>query len=110
MRALLTIGTASVALTFAGAAASGAAPRAPSLRVVGESVHGRFFQSHEVVRLTFVADVRVVRRVRTSSVGTFAGRFPKIYDPCSDALVIRASGSRGDDAVLKLPKRLCPPQ
>ncbi|MFL5931564.1 MAG: hypothetical protein ACJ75P_09925 [Gaiellaceae bacterium] len=110
MRALLTISTASVALAMAGTAASGAAPRTPSLRVAGESVHGRLFRPNEVVRLTFVADVRVVRRVRTSTVGTFAAPLPKMYDPCSDALVINAAGARGDDAVLKLPKRLCPPQ
>ena len=104
-----TVACAAVALAAAlGSTASSAGTARPSLRLVGDTVRGVHFVPHERVRVTFMGSERVVRRLRTSSAGTFSTAEPQ-YDPCVESLVILAVGASGDSARLKLPQRACPP-
>ena len=110
MRVLLAICAMSAALAVAGVAGSTTTTRAPALRLVGHVVQGRSFHPRETVRLTFGGQFELMRRVRTTAVGRFAAAMPQTYDPCNGALTITASSPRGEQAVLKLPQRLCPPE
>jgi hypothetical protein len=53
----------------------------------------------------------VVVTARASTLGAFTAAAPSglTYDRCSTALLVRATGARGDGAVLRVPPRLCPP-
>jgi hypothetical protein len=110
MRISLTICFVSAALAVAGLAGAATTTRKPALRVVGQTVQGRSFQHREAVRLKFAGQFELQRRVRTTAIGTFSSPLPQTYDPCNGSLIITAAGVRGDDAVLKLPQRACPPQ
>jgi hypothetical protein len=70
-------------------------------------VRGSGFKAHEHVRVT--ASPGGVRRVVARANGTFRAAFPGAVDRCL-GLSIRAVGTRGDDATLKLPQVACPPQ
>jgi hypothetical protein len=54
---------------------------------------------------------RKVRTVRTTRLGTFNASFDVTtpFDPCSDTLVVTATGARGDSAKIKIFPRACPP-
>ena len=87
----------------------------PSLRLVANSpltVRGAGFHAKEKVRVTVaVSSVKQVRVVRTTAAGSFTVEISSTapYDPCNDTLVVNAAGAIGDQAILKLPQRACPP-
>jgi hypothetical protein len=106
--AAATAVTATVATSAAGATAA-----KPSLRLVATTpvkVAGAHFGRREHVRVRITTpSSTVTRRTVTTSAGTFVVGSSAQFDPCSGPLVVRAIGSRGSDAVLKLPPRECPP-
>ena len=100
------------ATAFAAASARPSATSArPSLSVAALSpivVYGRHFVAHERVRITTSTEAAVT--TRANSAGAFRatlGRTP--IDRCT-GLRIRAVGSHGSIAVLKLPLPACLPQ
>jgi hypothetical protein len=99
---------ASAALVLAGAAL--ASPRvSPVLRIDASHVlRGSHFRRHELVRVVFTTDVRQVQLIRTTGTGSFAAQLPAPLDSCANVL-IRATGSGGDTALIRLPQGLCPP-
>ena len=111
MRTLLITSTVSVALALAVAGAAGSATTAqkPGLQFAGRTVQGRHFHPREKVRVTIGGTFQFVRVVRTTATGAFAIDLPQPLDPCNAGLFVTASSTRGEDAVLKLPPRLCPP-
>ncbi len=86
----------------------------PTLRILRSAdalvIRGSGFYARENVRVTVATTSSRVKVVRTSPTGTFTANFGATYvDPCS-AFVVRAVGSRGDRALLKLPARQCIPE
>lgn len=76
------------------------------------TVRGNGFHAKEKVRVTVnVGSVKQVRVVRATAAGVFTVELSNMapYDRCNDALLVRAAGTIGDTAVLKLPQRACPP-
>ena len=70
-------------------------------------VRGTHFIAREQVLVTLTASERRIKTVRTSAAGVFNADFGSIFiDPC-DAFSVRAVGSRGDRALLKIPQRAC---
>jgi len=69
-------------------------------------VRGTGFKAHERVRVT--AAPGGVRRVRSRANGHFTASFPGSVDRCVGLSVV-ATGTRGDQAALKLPQPACPP-
>ena len=95
------------ALVLAGAA-SAASTVAPVLKLgADKAVRGSHFKAHEFVRVVFVGDVRQTRLIRTSAAGSFA-LLPAPSDSCAP-LLVRAIGSSGDTAAVRLPQGLCAP-
>ena len=99
--------TAALALT--GAALAGS-DLGPVLRIdANHALRGSHFKAHELLRVVIVADSRQVRQVRTTAAGSFA-LLPAPADSCSGtSLLIRATGTSGDAAAIRLPQGLCPP-
>jgi hypothetical protein len=98
----------SAALVLVGVALASARVN-PVLRVgANHFVSGSHFKAHELVRVVFTTDVRQVRLVRTTGTGSFAAQLPAPVDSCA-TLLIRATGSAGDGALIRLPQGLCPP-
>jgi len=75
-------------------------------------VRGFFFKAKELVRVKgFVAEAQVARSVRANLFGTFSidvGRDVHLAG-CSAGAFLKATGSLGSVAVLKIPPRLCAP-
>jgi hypothetical protein len=97
------------------ASASGSSERAgrsPSIRLVSQQplvVRGRHFRSSERVRVVVLASSRRVRRVTATGTGTFTATFRKVRFVRCTGLDVRAIGSKGSIAVLKLPQPACAP-
>ena len=101
------VAAVSAALVLPGASLAATAPN-PVLRVdATHTVRGLHFKAHELVRVVITTDVRQVRLVRTTAAGSFA-LLPAPPDSCAK-LLIRATGSSGDGALIRLPQGLCPP-
>jgi hypothetical protein len=86
----------------------------PTLRLASKHplvIKGRGFKRAEPVAVTAVAaGNQRVDRVRASSAGGLTATFASAdFDPCS-ALVVRARGASGSEAVLKTAQRECPPK
>jgi len=73
-------------------------------------IEGAGFKRLEVVRVTATADEdRATRLLTVRRSGAFLARFPGMrYDPCSEVLVLRARGTKGSLASVKLLPRECP--
>lgn len=106
---LVTIAALAVPVAVTGAGNS------PSLQLVTSQplkVRGAHFRPVERVRVVAVfGEERQARVVRATATGGFVVLFAAqpAFDRCSDTLLVTATGSRGDEARLKLPKRACPP-
>jgi hypothetical protein len=105
-----------LAILVAGALAGAAGAQIkPTLRLLANSpltVRGNGFHAKEKVRVTVnVGSVKQVRVVRATAAGVFTVELSNMapYDRCNDPLLVRAAGTIGDTAVLKLPQRACPP-
>jgi hypothetical protein len=105
-----------VLVAFGAVAASSAlaVAQAPSLRLASSTpvkIRGIHFAAAEHVRLRIhTTSGTTSRQLIASSRGSFvAGLANLSYDPCTSSLTIRARGSAGSLAVLKLPQRQCPP-
>jgi len=90
-----------------------AAPQKAALEVVTEQplvIQGFGFKRLEVVRVTATAGPdRATRRLTARRSGVFTARFAGVtYDPCTELLVVRALGSKGSKALLRLFVRECP--
>ena len=93
--------------------AAGATTAAPTLSLAGRQplvVRGTHFQPRERVRVTVYADETRTARVRASASGSFLVSFPGmvLVDRCT-GLRVRAAGSQGSVALLKLPLPACLP-
>ncbi len=118
MRRVLLItfaGAAVTALVLAAAGfGTGFGSRA-TLKLAGTHpvvVKGSSFKRAEGVRLVAVADGdRAVDRVRARATGTFTATFEDFeFDPCNGGLLVRAVGTAGSTAELKVVQRECPPK
>jgi hypothetical protein len=86
-----------------------AAATAPTLRVRARdpfSLRGTHFQAFERVKLTLNGTWR--KRVESDVHGTFVARFRNITVDICDGFVLRATGSKGSKAILRVPARECP--
>jgi hypothetical protein len=94
-----------------GGSASASATR-PVLRLVSYapvSVRGVHFEPRERVRVVLSGTQSERHRVRATAAGTFRVSFTSTTDdPCSAAFTIRAVGTRGSFALLKV-RPQCPP-
>jgi hypothetical protein len=97
-----------VGCVLVAAAAAGAARPAPIITLKsGQTLTGTRFVPREWVRVTVGTSAT---RVRASATGGFVVALPALpIDRCSGAQ-IRATGSSGDVARLKLPLPACMPQ
>lgn len=75
------------------------------------TIRGAQFAASERIRLKIHLNARdATRHAKANGRGGFvAGLVGISYDPCSTSLTVRARGSAGSAAVLKLPRRQCPP-
>ena len=120
MRRVLPVVGSTVALLILATplAAASSSVRKPSLSLVSTrpvTVRGLHYAARERVVITFrtvgATTTPTVSSVRTA---TAAGVFTAVasprlaYDPCSAQLVVRAVGTRGEQATLRLPLRQCP--
>ena len=101
-----------LALALALAGGSTAALRLQaSLRIVRlepVTVRGVHFRAGERIQVTLIAQTRRLRRAVASPTGSFTVRFADTsLDPCS-AFLVRAIGSGGSRALLKVQPE-CPP-
>jgi hypothetical protein len=100
------------AFASASSFSSDRASRAPSLRLVSKEplvVRGRSFRPAERVRVVVRANRDRVRRVTATRSGSFTASFGTVRFVRCIGLDVRATGSRGSIAVLKLPQPLCAP-
>jgi hypothetical protein len=91
------------------AGAAGAKLPPPQLRLTSRApvtVAGAHFRARERVVLRFAEQRRVIRTDRR---GAFVVRLPFRADPCSDTVVVVATGARGETARVKSLARMCPP-
>jgi hypothetical protein len=91
--------------------ASTAAASSPHLRITTVSpltLRGNGFAANERVRVTVSAEISATRRVLTGSGGGFVARFPTITFGYCTASIIRAVGSTGDTAVIRIAAPECP--
>ena len=96
----------------ASSSSSERASRAPSLRLVSKEplvVRGRSFRPAERVRVVVRTNRDRVRRVTATRSGSFTASFGSVRFVRCIGLDVRAIGSRGSVAVLKLPQPLCAP-
>src|SRR4051812_26261219 len=94
--------------------ATAATAKKPTLRLTSTApvkIRGAHFAPSERTRLRIqTADANRTRRARANAHGAFLAGLGTIpYDPCSSWLIVRARGSAGSLATLKLPQRQCPP-
>jgi hypothetical protein len=96
-----------------GSAASGQSAGRPALLVVDQrpfTVQGRHFRSHERVNVTLYKGQQSIRtrRVTASSSGGFRAVLQETAVDRCDTIFVRAVGTRGSNAVLKLlPRPAC---
>jgi hypothetical protein len=119
MRRLTLILAAGIVMTAGAVAAFGSASPGqssarPALRVIDQkpfTVQGRHFRSNERVKVTLYKERSSVRtrRVTSSRSGVFTAQLPEAGASRCDAIFIRAVGSRGSTAQLKLPRPACHP-
>jgi hypothetical protein len=118
MRKLTLVVTAGLLITAASVAASSAAQpdrtsAQPALRLVDRTpftVQGRHFRGLERVKVTLYKETAAVgaRRVRASRAGGFTAALPEARVDRCDAIFIRAVGTGGSRAQLKLlPRPAC---
>ncbi len=91
--------------------ASTATAGSPHIRITNVSpltLRGTGFAAHERVRVTVSAETSASRRILTGSRGGFVARFPTITFRYCTASMIRAVGSTGDKAVLRIAAPECP--
>jgi hypothetical protein len=108
----LLLTSALVAAAAAAPSMLAAAPPAPALSVAGTqpvAVRGAHFLPHEWVRVTVLAKGSHTARPHASGTGTFTVTFPGLLLGACAGLQVRAVGSRGSVATLKLPRRACMP-
>jgi hypothetical protein len=113
MRKILVLALATVAAAAAAIASAATATRvAPSLSVAARqpvAIRGVHFLPRERVVVTATADDTQTARVRANASGSFLVSFPgMVLDRCT-GLRVRAAGSRGSIALLKLPLPACMP-
>jgi hypothetical protein len=96
-----------VALLFAGLAFG--APARATLALQGASIRGAHFHPRERVRVRVTSPSTIVRTVRASATGAFTVVLSTTPDPCNDAVIVVATGARGDVARLKVMPRGCAP-
>ena len=87
-----------------------AAPPSPSLRLASREplvVQGARFRAFEHVTVTVVALPRQVKRVTTSRAGSFRIAFDKVLVGGCGRFAVRAVGTRGSVALLKIPLPAC---
>ena len=110
MRTIVFIVAAAVAAVALGSAA--ATRPAPALSIAARQpvqIRGVHFLPRELVRVTATSDATETQRVRASASGSFLVSFDgMVLDRCS-GLRVRAAGSRGSVALLKLPLPACLP-
>jgi hypothetical protein len=112
MRATAAFG-ALVLATVIVAAAPAQVERTPRLSVVSEQplvVAGGGFVVRERVVVTALTSLGPrVARVRASAAGTFRARFAPFTQPCGRPFAVRARGSAGSVATVRLAGRPCVP-
>lgn len=109
LRAALMAGVAVIA-----GSATAATAKEPTLRLTSTTpvkIRGAHFAPSERTRLRVrTADAHGIRHAHANAHGAFVAGLGTIpYDPCSSWLIVRARGSAGSLATLKLPQRQCPP-
>ena len=96
---------------FASSAAPGSESRKKAtLKLAGGApliLRGANFLPSERVRVTISSELRRTKWVTASRAGVFVVRFEAAFDRCTSGIV-RAVGSRGSQAGLKLPPLGCP--
>jgi hypothetical protein len=113
MQNAIVVGAAALVATAASASAA-PAPR-PSLQFASVTpvvLRGAHFQPTERVSLrVFANGTQAARVIRTNAGGGFVVRFTNLshLDPCTDSVVARATGARGDKAAATVGQRACPP-
>jgi hypothetical protein len=110
LRRLIAVG--GIAAATAGLASAGSST--PALKVASLkplAIRGTHFVAREKVRIRIhTAEATKTWRVVTTPRGSFVVGVQNMpYDPCSSSLIVRARGSRGSEAAVKLPQRQCPP-
>jgi hypothetical protein len=94
------------------AGSAGAARKPATLRITSHDplvVRGAHFRASERVRVTANVGLTVQRRVVAGARGGFTVTFDQVpVDRCTGGFV-RAVGSSGTRAAVKLPQLLCPP-
>jgi hypothetical protein len=106
-----------VALTLAASGSAvgtgfGSEAARPSLRLVDRdpfTVKGLNFKPRERVKVVLHADEVMSRRATANELGAFLVRFGEVSIGRCDAFSVRAFGSRGSRAALKLPQPACLP-
>jgi hypothetical protein len=117
MRKLTLVVTAGLLITAGSvggvaAAQTDDASAQPALRVIDRTpftVQGRHFRRLERVRVTLYKETAALRtrRVRASRAGVFTTALSEAPVDRCDAIVIRAVGTGGSFAQLKLPRPAC---
>jgi hypothetical protein len=118
MRKLTLVLTAGLLIPAASVAAVAAAPpdrtsAQPALRLVDRApvtVQGRHFRALERVKVTLYKETAAVRtrRAKASRAGVFTAALPEVRIDRCDTIMIRAVGSGGSLAQLKLlPRPAC---
>ena len=110
MRPLTLIALAASLLVVS--AASAFSSTGPELRLVAKSplvVSGLHFKAREEVRVVVISHEGAARRVVASPDGHFTARFDDVVVSRCEPLSVRATGSRGSEAILKLPAPACLP-
>ena len=112
MRTLAAV-TAVCATALVGGTTTGEAATTPKLRLVGTQplvIRGESFEPGERVLLTALTPSRSPRvRIRASSTGRFKVSFDSVVRPCGSSVAVRALGSLGSRATLRLPGVPCIP-
>jgi hypothetical protein len=101
-----------VVIAALAAASAGAAPASPVLALAGRQpvvVAGAHFRPLEWVRVTVFSAASESVRLRADRRGTFRTGFSDVTVGRCGGMQIRASGTRGSVAVLKLPLPACMP-
>jgi len=88
--------------------ATASSPRIRLTTVSPLTLRGTGFAIRERVRITVNAETSATRRVLTGSGGGFVARFPTLTFRYCTASIIRAVGSTGDTAVLRIAAPECP--
>jgi hypothetical protein len=109
---VLTIAALALALVPAGAAVEGSATGTAKLRLMSMKplkVKGTGFLPREQVSVRLTGRGTLIRKkVTATRTGGWVLAFAVPYERCN-GLIVRATGSRGSRAGMKLPQPLCPP-